>query len=173
MKKKNIILFIGLIFLNIINSSTLETENSIKGFAKVIDGDTVHINSYKIRLEGIDAPEIKQKCKKPFTKISFLSNLALNKDYFCGIVSKKKLSEKIGNHKINCISSNKDKYKRYLATCFKENINLNKWLVRNGYAVSYKRYSKLYIQDEIYARANKLGVWEGTFKRPEKWRKLN
>ena len=86
---------------------------------------------------------------------------------------KKKLSEKIGNHKINCISSNKDKYKRYLATCFKENINLNKWLVRNGYAVSYKRYSKLYIQDENHARANKLGVWEGTFQRPEKWRKLN
>ena len=29
------------------------------------------INSYKIRLEGIDAPEMKQKCRKPYLQISF------------------------------------------------------------------------------------------------------
>ena len=34
----------------------------IIGYAKVIDADTIYIDSYKIRLEGIDAPEIKQKC---------------------------------------------------------------------------------------------------------------
>ena len=32
----------------------------ISGIPKVIDGDTVHINNKKIRLEGIDAPEIRQ-----------------------------------------------------------------------------------------------------------------
>ncbi len=45
-----------------------QTSNSteIYGIPKIIDGDTVHINNKKIRLEGIDAPEIKQQCKKPF-----------------------------------------------------------------------------------------------------------
>ena len=42
----------------------------IYGTPKIIDGDTVHINSKKIRLEGIDAPEIRQQCQKVFLKIS-------------------------------------------------------------------------------------------------------
>ena len=54
-----------------------------------------------------------------------------------------------------------------------EKINLNKWLVRNGYAVAYRKYSKNYIDDEEYAKKKKLGMWSGTFIQPEKWRKLN
>ena len=145
----------------------------IKGLSKIIDGDTVHINSKKIRLEGIDAPEIKQQCKKDFLKISVYIGFNFTRDYSCGVVSKNKLIEKINNTEINCISTSKDRYKRYLATCYKEKINLNKWMVRRGYAVAYKRYSKDYVGDENYARENKLGIWQGKFIRPEKWRKLN
>ena len=89
------------------------------------------------------------------------------------MTSKKKLINKIDNIKIMCISLSKDRYKRYLATCYKNDIELNKWMVRNGYAVAYKRYSKKYVQDENYAKKNKLGLWQGKFIRPEKWRKLN
>ena len=46
-------------------------------------------------------------------------------------------------------------------------------MVREGYAVAYKRYSKDYVRDENYAKENKLGIWQGKFIRPEKWRKLN
>ena len=46
-------------------------------------------------------------------------------------------------------------------------------MVRNGNAVAYKRYSKDYVRDEAYAKEHQLGVWEGSFMRPEKWRKLN
>ena len=95
----------------------------IKGLAKIIDGDTVHINSKKIRLEGIDAPEIKQQCKKDFLKISAYIGFNFTKDYSCGVVSKNKLIEKINNTEINCISTSKDRYKRYIATCYKEKIN--------------------------------------------------
>ena len=145
----------------------------ISGIPKVIDGDTVHINNKKIRLEGIDAPEIRQQCKKPFLQISAFIGLTFNKNYSCGVIAKKKLSNKIDNSKIKCISSSKDRYKRFLATCFKDKINLNKWMVRNGNAVAYKRYSKDYVRDEAYAKENKLGLWEGSFVMPEKWRKLN
>ena len=145
----------------------------IKGMAKIIDGDTVHIHSKKIRLEGIDAPEIKQECKKDFLKISVYIGLNLSKSYYCGVVSKNKLIKKIDNKEIICISSSKDRYKRYLATCYNEKINLNKWMVRQGYAVAYKKYSKDYIKDENYAKENKLGIWRGDFIRPNKWRKLN
>ena len=46
-------------------------------------------------------------------------------------------------------------------------------MVRNGYAVAYRRYSKLYILDENFAKEEKLGLWGGSFIKPEKWRKLN
>ena len=145
----------------------------ISGIPRVIDGDTVHINSHKIRLEGIDAPEIKQYCKKPLLKFSAIIGFTINKDYPCGLISKKRLIEKIKKSKIVCYSTSKDRYRRYIATCYLKNLNLNKWMVRNGYAVAYLRYSKQYLTDENYAKLEKLGIWEGTFTLPEKWRKLN
>ncbi len=145
----------------------------INGMPKIIDGDTVNIKSKKIRLEGIDAPEIKQQCQKTFLQISAIVGFNFKKNYSCGIISKKKLIDKINKSQINCIASGRDHYKRYLATCYKDKINLNKWMVRNGLAVAYKRYSKDYLRDEAYAKENKLGIWKGSFERPEKWRKLN
>ena len=145
----------------------------IYGNPKIIDGDTVHINSKKIRLEGIDAPEMRQQCQKVFLEISAIVGFNLKKDYPCGVISKEKLIDKINKSQIKCVSSGRDHYKRYLAICYKDKINLNKWMVRNGLAVAYKRYSKHYLRDEIYAKENKLGLWKGSFIRPEKWRKLN
>ena len=52
------------------------TAVEISGVPKIVDGDTVHIKNYKFRLEGIDAPEMRQKCKKEYFKISFIVCLA-------------------------------------------------------------------------------------------------
>ena len=81
----------------------------------------------------------------------------------------------IGIHKskIKFISSIKDRYKRYLATCYKEKVNLNKWMVRNGYAVAYRKYSKKFVSQEIFAKKEKLGIWSGTFIMPWDYRKNN
>ena len=146
-----------IIFLFMLSNSIAE---EISGIPKVVDGDTIHINNYKFRLEGIDAPEMKQQCKKESFKISFLIGFTFYKDYSCGRVSKEELITKINTSEIKCISSSKDRYKRFLATCYKDKINLNKWMVRNGNAVAYKRYSKDYVRDEAYAKENKLGVWK-------------
>ena len=147
--------------------------NEIIGFPIIVDGDTVHINSYKIRLEGIDAPEMRQKCQKESIKISAIIGFTFYKDYNCGALSKEKLTEKINKSKIKCIYSSKDRYKRYISTCFKNRTNLNKWMVRNGYAIAYRKYSKKYIIDENFAKENKLVLWKGKFINPERWRKLN
>ena len=152
-------------------SNTIAEE--ISGFPKIIDGDTIHINNYKFRLEGIDAPEMRQHCKKESLKISSIINFTFYKDYSCGKDSKKKLIKKISGSKIKCIFTTKDRYKRYIATCYKEKTNLNQWMVRNGYAIAYRRYSRKYVPDEDFAKENRLGLWQGKFMNPEKWRKLN
>tara|TARA_B100001989_G_scaffold819_1_gene598 strand:- start:106 stop:603 length:498 start_codon:yes stop_codon:yes gene_type:complete len=165
-------MFIRFIIIFLIFVSNLTAEE-ISGIPKIIDGDTVHINNYKFRLEGIDAPEMKQQCKKESFKISSTIGFSFYKDYSCGKVSKAKLKAKINGSKIKCISTSKDRYKRYIATCFKGEINLNQWMVRNGYAIAYRRYSKKYVPDEEFAKEKKLGLWQGKFMSPEKWRKLN
>ena len=169
-KKKLIILIIisTIFFILTYNDVRSENLNKISGFAKVVDGDTIKINSKKIRLYGIDAPEKKQKCKKTYLTISFMS---FTKDYMCGEVSTQKLIKKINKQKLNCNILDVDRYKRLIGECFKRNINLNSWMVSNGYAVAYRKYSKKYVSDEINAKNNKLGIWQGKFEMPWDYRR--
>ena len=147
------------VFLNL-NIKIIASE--ISGFAVVTDGDTIKILNNKIRLHGIDAPEKKQNCTKNA------------KEYNCGIVATEALINKISKNVVKClIQKNKDRYNRFIGVCFVDQENLNKWMVKNGYAVAYRRYSKNYILDEDSAKKNKLGLWSGVFLNPEKWRKLN
>ena len=171
-KKKLIILIIisSIFFILTYNDVRSENTNKISGFAKVVDGDTIKINSKKIRLYGIDAPEKKQKCKKTYLTISFMS---FTKDYMCGEVSTQKLVKKINKQKLNCNILDVDRYKRLIGECFKRNINLNSWMVSNGYAVAYTKYSKKYVSDEINAKNNKLGIWQGKFVMPWDYRQKN
>ncbi len=163
------ILFSFLILLTL-PAISISDEKVISGKAKVIDGDTITINKKKIRLFGIDAPEKKQICKKIY--INFLI-FNFKKNYKCGEQSTYALQKKIKDKKVKCtLEKNKDRYKRNIGTCFVKKQDINKWLVKNGHALAYKRYSKKYVLDEQYAKENKLGIWEGTFIEPEKWRRI-
>ena len=126
---------------------------------KVVDGDTIHLNSIKIRFTGIDTPELKQTCMKGGAKIN------------CGIIAKEILIDKIGNNIVECISEGKDQYKRTLAECFVNNESLSSYLVRSGYAFAYRKYSKKFVTDEDYAKANQAGMWSMIFEFPWDYRK--
>ncbi len=141
-----------------------------EGVPKVIDGDSLEINNNKIRLFGIDAPEKKQICKKPYLVISFF---IFHKNYECGLMVANRLKKLINNKSIKCISKSKDRYDRYLSTCYLKKKDINAWLVKNGYAIAYRRYSTKYLIEEQHAKKNKLGIWEGIFQNPEEWRKKN
>ena len=128
---------------------------------KIVDGDTIHLNSEKIRFTGIDTPELKQTCIKD------------NEVIQCGIKAKELLIKRIGNNNVNCIKEGKDRYGRILAECFIENISLSSYLVRNGYAFAYRKYSTKFITDEDFAKSNNLGMWSMKFEYPWDWRKKN
>jgi len=152
------------------NDVKSEEVKIISGIAKVTDGDTIRIEGKKIRFFGIDAQEKKQQCSKTWLTISFIS---LTKDYPCGQIYNDKLKKKINNKLLICKWTNKDRYKRYIAECFKDKTNLNAWMVRNGYAVAYRKYSKKFVSQEIFAKKEKLGLWSGTFMMPWDYRKKN
>jgi len=160
----------SLLILFILPAISISDEKSISGQANVIDGDTIKINKKKVRLFGIDAPEKDQICKKVYFNFLIFN---FQKDYKCGEKSTLALLKKLKDKKVKCIlEKNKDIYKRNIGTCYVGNLDINKWLVKNGYAVAYKRYSKRYLLDEQYAKENKLGMWGGTFTEPEKWRRI-
>ena len=128
---------------------------------RVIDGDTIVLNGEKIRFTGIDSPELEQTCLKN------------DKELMCGMMAKMLLIEKIGNNKPECISEGKDVYKRTLAECFINGESLSKFLVRSGYAFAYRKYSAKFVEDENFAKANKIGMWAMTFQYPWDFRKAS
>ena len=97
----------------------------------------------------------------------------LNKNYNCGLVAKEKLKKIISKNEIKCKGEKYDRYKRLIAICFKKGKDLNKWLVRNGLAINYTKYSKKYLRDENQAKREKVGLWSGEFDEPWEWRKKN
>ena len=148
MKKLLAIFVLGLFWCNV-------------GFAdnlKVIDGDTIVLNGEKIRFSGIDTPELKQTCLKDDQEVR------------CGMAAKMLLIKKIGDATVECISEGKDAYKRTLAECFVNGESLSKFLVRSGYAFAYRKYSTKFIQDEEFAKTNKLGMWSMMFQYPWDYR---
>ena len=143
LSKKKIILVISISVLVFLFTYTDIKSQDVK----ITDGDTIKINGEKIRFSGIDTPELNQTCVKEGVKNS------------CGLTAKQILIDKIIDNKVKCIKEGKDRYKRILAECFVNNESLSRYLVRSGYAFAYRKYSKKFIIDEDYARANKLGMW--------------
>ena len=138
------------------------TYNDVKSYEiKIIDGDTIHLNDEKIRFTGIDTPELKQTCKKNSEII------------YCGIEARKLLIDKIGKDKVICVREGKDRYKRTLAECFVNDLSLSRYLVREGFAFAYRKYSKKFINDEDFAKKNNMGMWSMNFEYPWDWRKKN
>ena len=150
MKKLSLYTLLILIIYNI----------SFAGNLKIVDGDTIKINGEKIRFSGIDTPEPKQICT--------LDNIEI----FCGNLASIVLKEKIGNEIVSCEREpEKDFFGRTLGECFINDESLSKFLVRNGYAFAFVKYSKKYVEDEKYAKKNNLGLWAMEFEFPWDFRK--
>ena len=125
MSKISLILIVTFFLAQTLNST------EIYGVPKIIDGDTIILNSEKIRFYGIDTPEIKQTCTDNY-----------GHTYSCGIRAKLELEKIIGSRKVSCIKKTKDRYKRFISICYVDENDINSLMVKRGWALAYRKYSK-------------------------------
>ncbi len=142
------------------------TENVITANAgekvKVVDGDSLEIGGRRIRLLGIDSPEYRQTC---YDK--------RHKRYSCGIKAKQHMEQLVAAGDVECKETGTDRYKRSLCVCYSGEKDLNKEMVRSGWAVVYRDEGAGYREAEQDAKKHRRGIWQGKFMRPELYRFLN
>lgn len=127
----------------------------LTGRAAVIDGDTIEVRGRRIRLHGIDAPEKDQRCHRN------------GRPWDCGREATAALDRLIGGRTVACTELDVDRYGRSVAQCILNGQDVNAWMVRNGWAVAYRRFSDAYVDAEAEARAARRGIWASRFEMPD------
>ena len=128
------------------------------GKADIVDGDTIKIGSIPVRLYGIDAPESRQTCNRD------------GRIYGCGKQSTQALANIIAGGSVQCEIVGRDDYSRALGVCTVADIELNRTMVRNGWALAFIKFSDRYAADQGAAEVARAGLWAGSFVKPWEWR---
>lgn len=129
----------------------------ISGPVRVVDGDSLAIGSRRLRLLGIDAPELRQRCQRD------------GADYECGVEAASHLRALIGGEPVTCKGEGLDRYGRNLVRCMAGTTDLNEMMVRSGHAIAFGDYRLA----ETAARLEKAGLWAGEFQPPKQWRAVH
>ena len=132
---------------------------TLAGPARVIDGDTLDVSGARVRLAGIDAPELSQTCQRG------------GRGWACGDWARNEMRQRTSGRHVACEGDARDRYGRWLATCTVGGIDLGRSLVRDGVAFAYRRYSTAYVPEEDAAAGARRGLWAGTATLPELYRK--
>ena len=134
----------------------------ITGVPKIREGDQITIGSSRIRLGGIDAPSVDQLC---------LSNKG--ERWTCGVAARDELIKYTDKKAWRCHVERVDRRGRNVARCTVDGEDIQKWMVKSGWAMSFVRRSHDYDADEKAAREAKAGMWQGAFIAPWDWRVRN
>ena len=131
----------------------------IVGLAVVTDGDTLRIGTARIRLFGFDAPESRQSCR------------LRGRRYPCGKEATKALRDIVKGKTVTCQPTGDKTYGRLVAVCSVDGLDIGDWMVRHGWALAYRRFSRKYVPAEEEAQRERRGIWRGRFMKPWEWRR--
>jgi endonuclease YncB( thermonuclease family) len=136
------------------------SETDVAGPAGVTDADTLAVGGRIVRLHGVDAPELRQTCRRADGSV-----------WPCGQMAAAALALQLGGRPVLCRLRGNDRYGRAIGRCWAEGEEINAWLVREGWAVAYARYSWRYLPQQTLAWWEGRGIWQGSFDTPEDWRR--
>ena len=140
---QKLIITLFILILTSIFFTNLSTSNSkeIEGIFNVISGDTISLNGVVYKLEGIKAPNSRQKCKKG------------SLPWLCGAAAKRFLSQTTHGIILTCKTKSAGSVK-----CNIRGRDLANIIVKAGWAVPISKEQFLK-EAELYARENDLGLW--------------
>ena len=152
MQMRDIVVGLAMLALALLIIAKLENEQALRfiGSYSVIDGDTLAVSGDRLRLEGIDAPELAQDCED-----------ANGSPYACGAAAKQMLTTFVTSAAWECSGTRRDRYDRLLVVCKRGLDDLGELLVASGVVVADGRYAAA----EAKAREASEGIWSGRFER--------
>lgn len=130
--------------------------------AVAVDGDSLRVGEQDYRLHAIDAPELHQSCSRQD-----------GSRYPCGREAQAALRKLVQGQTLRCQTLEEDRYGRLVAECTVQGQNINDAMVRQGWAIAYRRHGVDHVAAEEDARSARRGIWQGPFTRPEDWRNAN
>lgn len=130
-------------------------EPDVSGLARASDGDSLHLGPDRVRLLGIDAPELAQTCWDQDDAI-----------WPCGRQARDHMSALLRSGTLVCSPDGRDRFDRVLAHCTLNGKDLGAQMVLAGWAIATDGYS----QEEATARRTRRGIWQGRFETPRTWR---
>ena len=89
----------------------------------------------------------------------------------CGQKAALALADFIGRSPVRCKEHGVDRYGRVIAACYVRDEDVERWMVTNGWALAYRRYSDDYVDEEAIAQDAHAGIWRGQFVPPWEWRR--
>ncbi|MCP3971476.1 MAG: thermonuclease family protein [Rhodobacteraceae bacterium] len=138
-------------------SGTAQAE-TFAGTVRVVDGDTLDVGGTRVRLYGIDAPEIGQPCT------------ADGESWDCGRWAQRRVRALYQGKRSTCDRVTTDVYGRVVARCRVGGQDIGAHLVAEGIAEAFRRYALDYVDEEKSAFVAARGIWRGEMQSPSDYR---
>lgn len=121
--------------------------DAVLGHATALRGDVVAIGGMRYRLAGIAAPAPEMFCRRN------------DLDYRCGAEARDVLAALIADNPVRCVPGDTRRGGITVARCFVDGRDLAGAMVLAGHALAGETYRN----EEVEARAEKRGLWSGSF----------
>lgn len=131
-------------------AAALDGRPRIEGVARFVDADTLDIGDIRIRLHGIDAPEMAERCTD-----------ARGREWRCGVWATDVARARFQGRVLSCADLGERTHGRVVARCTDGADDVALALVREGVVMACPRYALEHDHSRAYLDAEKLAAFDG------------